>query len=100
MSTRISIEGYEPQWLSYSTVNGYRFCPKSFQLGKIKRVEQRPGWAAIGGNALHRATELLDLAAFERTSIDNYQHETEAGEDASTGALREGLRPWGLDIDQ
>ena len=97
MSTRINIDGYQPLWLSYSTVNGYRFCPKSFQLGKIKRVEQRPGWAAIGGNALHRATELLDLAAFERTESDSYQHEEPASQDA---ALRDGLRSWGLDIDQ
>ncbi|MDP9820497.1 hypothetical protein [Nocardioides massiliensis] len=97
MSTRISIDGYEPKHLSYSTVNGYRFCPKSFQLGKIKRVEQRPGWAAIGGNAVHRATELLDLAAFERSQVDTYQDEEPASGDA---ALRDGLRSWGLDIDQ
>lgn len=85
MSANISIDGYEPQYLSYSTVNSYRFCPKSFQLGKIKRVEQRPGWAAIGGNAVHRATELLDLAEFERGKVDNN------GDDA----LREALRGWG-----
>jgi len=68
---RISIEGYEPAHLSYSTVNGYRFCGKSFYFNKVARLEQLPGLAAIGGNAVHQATELLDLAEFYGTNVDN-----------------------------
>jgi hypothetical protein len=67
---KISVEGYEPAHLSYSTVNGYRFCGKQFYFTKIARLEQKPGLAAIGGNAVHRATELIDLADFNGEDID------------------------------
>lgn len=67
---RISVQGYEPAHLSYSTINGYRECGKRFFLQKIVRVEQLPGLAAIGGNAVHSATELLDRAAFAGTDVD------------------------------
>jgi hypothetical protein len=59
--SRISIEGYEPAHLSHSTVSGYRMCGKKFELEKILRKEQKPGLAAIGGNAVHTATEKYDL---------------------------------------
>lgn len=68
---RISIEGYEPAHLSYSTVNGYRMCGKQFYFNKIARLEQLPGLAAIGGNAVHTATEILDRAAFFGVDVDN-----------------------------
>ena len=67
---RISIDGYEPAHLSYSTVNGYRDCGKRFYFQKIARLEQLPGFAAIGGNAVHSATELLDKAAFLGVEVD------------------------------
>jgi hypothetical protein len=59
---RININGYEPAHLSHSTVSGYRSFGKRFELQKIIRVEQRPGLAAIGGNAVHVATEEYDLS--------------------------------------
>lgn len=59
--TRISIDGYAPKHLSYSTVNGYRDCGMRLKLQKIERREQRPGLAGIGGNAVHSATEQYDL---------------------------------------
>lgn len=67
---KISVDGYEPQHLSYSTMNTYRKCGKQLQLEKILRLEQRPGLAAIGGNAVHRASELLDIADFFGTEVD------------------------------
>lgn len=67
--SRISIEGYEPAHLSHSTVSGYRSCGKRFELQKIIRVEQRPGLAAIGGNAVHVATEVYDLLSC--ADVDN-----------------------------
>lgn len=67
----ISIEGYEPAHLSYSTVNGYRMCGKQFQLQKVLLLEQKPGLAAIGGNAVHSATERLDLEQFFGEGVDN-----------------------------
>lgn len=57
----ISIGDYEPGHLSYSTVNGYRMCGAKFQFEKVLGLEQRPGLAALGGNAVHVATESLDL---------------------------------------
>lgn len=68
--TLISINGYEPKHLSYSTVDGYRSCGKRFQLQKIERLQGRPGLAAIGGNAIHRATELIDLELFFGQTVD------------------------------
>jgi hypothetical protein len=59
--TGISISGYEPDHLSYSTVDGYKTCGKRFELQKVIGVEQRPGLAALGGNAVHTATEWYDL---------------------------------------
>lgn len=75
---RISIDGYEPAHLSYSTINGYRDCGKRFFLQKIARVEQLPGLAAIGGNAVHAATELLDRAAFLGVDVDNLRKQEQS----------------------
>lgn len=56
----ISIDGYEPKWLSYSTINSYRSCGKRLYFEKILRLEQIPGLAAIGGNAVHVASQIVD----------------------------------------
>lgn len=61
MSTGISVDGYEPAHLSYSTIDGYRTCGMRMRLQKVIGVEQRPGVAALGGNAVHTASELWDL---------------------------------------
>jgi putative RecB family exonuclease len=58
--TRLSYEGWEPPHLSYSTVSGYRDCGMRTKLQKVLKIEQRPGLAACGGNAVHTATELYD----------------------------------------
>lgn len=68
---RISVDGYEPAHLSHSTIGSYRMCAKKFQLQKILRLEEKPGLAAIGGNAVHRATEKIDLAEFFGADVDN-----------------------------
>ena len=60
----VSVDGYEPRHLSHSTVSGYRMCGKKFQLAKVFRLEEKPGLAALGGNAVHSATERIDLAEF------------------------------------
>lgn len=61
--TGIEISGYAPDHLSYSTVDGYKTCGKRFELQKVIGVEQRPGLAALGGNAVHTATEWFDKDA-------------------------------------
>lgn len=58
--TKISVQGYEPAHLSHSTVSSLRMCGKKFELTKILRLEERPGLAALGGNAVHYATEAVD----------------------------------------
>lgn len=58
--TGIEINGYAPDHLSYSTIDGYRTCGKRHELQKVIGVEQRPGLAALGGNAVHTATEWWD----------------------------------------
>jgi hypothetical protein len=68
---KISVDGYEPAHLSHSTISAYRSCGKKFQLGKILRLEEKPGLAALGGNAVHTATERIDLAAFHGVLVDN-----------------------------
>lgn len=67
----ISVGGYEPKHLSYSTVNGYRFCPKSFYFSKVARLEEKPGLASLAGNVVHTGTEWLDLADFYGVSIED-----------------------------
>ena len=72
MSGRLSVKVkgslYEPAWLSYSTVNTYRMCGRKFLFSKVMRLEGVPGLAAIGGNAVHAATERLDR---ERYTVDS-----------------------------
>lgn len=69
--SRISINGYEPAHLSHSTVSGFRMCGKKFELQKVLRLEEKPGLAAIGGNAVHRATEDYDLGLWSPDSSGN-----------------------------
>ena len=71
--TGISISGYEPDHLSYSTVDGYKTCGKRFELQKVIGVEQRPGLAALGGNAVHTATEWHDLGD-QRPALELFTH--------------------------
>lgn len=66
--TKIKVGSYEPQHLSFSTVNGYRGCGKRFELQKVLRLEEKPGLAAIGGNAVHKASEDYDLGKWVPSS--------------------------------
>ena len=52
--------GWEPRHLSFSTLSGYRDCGKRTFFQKVKGLEQRPGLAALAGNALHSASEEID----------------------------------------
>jgi len=70
--TRLEYEGWEPPHLSFSTVSGYRDCGMRTKLQKVHCIEQRPGVAALGGNAVHTATELYD-AGDERTPEELFQ---------------------------
>lgn len=67
--SRISVADYEPAHLSHSTVSGYRMCGKKFELQKVLRLEERPGLAAIGGNAVHTASEQYDLGEWDGSNV-------------------------------
>ena len=62
----VKFEDYEPKHLSYSTVNSYRMCGRMFLFQKVMKLEQLPGLAAIGGNAVHTVTEQLDREFFSQ----------------------------------
>jgi len=61
----LSIDGYEPKHLSFSTLNTYRLCAKMFWFQKVAGLEQHPGFAAIGGNAVHEASEAVERIIME-----------------------------------
>jgi PD-(D/E)XK nuclease superfamily len=46
--------------LSYSGLNTYVECGEKFRLTKIVKVPEMPGWALIGGRAVHTTTENID----------------------------------------
>jgi len=67
----ITVDGVElPPHVSWSSFESWLSCGKKFYLQKIAKAEQRPGWAAIGGSAVHAATEALDLAEWEASRQD------------------------------
>lgn len=86
--TRISINGYEPAHLSYSTVNGYRSCGKRHELQKVLRLEEKPGLAAIGGNAVHKASEDFDLGKWipSDNELDIVREDRDAGSTDEQGS--------------
>lgn len=63
-AAHIDVLGYRPTHLSYSTISSFRMCGAKFYFGKIAGLEERPGLAAIAGNAVHRVTEDLDRLVF------------------------------------
>lgn len=67
---RISVNGWEPPHLSHSTVSSFRMCGKKLELQKVLRVEERPGLASIGGNAVHTATERYDLGLLDIHDVE------------------------------
>lgn len=46
--------------LSYSGLNTYKECGEKFRLTRVEHVPEVPGWALIGGRAVHKATEVCD----------------------------------------
>jgi putative RecB family exonuclease len=49
---------------SHSSIEDIRSCSLKFFLRKIEKVDQRPGWSLIGGNAVHKVTEAIDKQDF------------------------------------
>lgn len=67
-----------PTTLSYSQKTTYRRCGEQYRLERIFKVPQRPGWALLGGSAVHHASEDHDWGEFDgRTmrTFDDYLDE-------------------------
>jgi len=62
----IHFQNWQPAHLSYSTISTYRMCSRKTYFEKVLLLEQRPGLAAIAGNAVHTATEAIDRQIFEQ----------------------------------
>ena len=62
---QIDYEGWNPPHVSHSTLSTYRMCGAKVRFEKVFRLEQIPGLAAIGGNAVHVASELIDAYVLE-----------------------------------
>ena len=74
--------------LSYSQLNSWTHCGEQYRLERIVRVPRRPGWALIGGNAVHTLTEEHDLrqlgvALPERTWDEVFEELTVEAEEES-----------------
>jgi hypothetical protein len=61
--------------LSHSQLTGWASCGERHRLERVIGVTQRPGWALIGGSALHEMTENYDFA---RLGVDREQPSFEA----------------------
>lgn len=55
------MSGDYPKHLSVSQVSTLRKCGESYRLSRVWRVPELPGWARIGGSAVHGWTEEYDL---------------------------------------
>src|SRR5438874_2553091 len=51
-----------PEHMSHSQATSFLSCGEQYRLEKVVRVPQVPGWALVGGSALHLATEYYDFA--------------------------------------
>jgi CRISPR/Cas system-associated exonuclease Cas4 (RecB family) len=49
--------------LSHSSVNEYLRCSEKFRLSRVVGIRSEKSWAMIAGNAVHKASELMDLGA-------------------------------------
>ena len=55
-----------PDYVSYSSFTGWLKCGKQWQLKRLFRVAEIPGWSNVGGSALHEATAVLDRQLWEQ----------------------------------
>lgn len=56
-----------PLYLSPSQVTSLLTCGEKFRLTRVERVPERPMWASIGGSAVHKITEILDLEHWKKS---------------------------------
>lgn len=58
----ITVNGYElPPYVSYSAMSTFLDCGHKYFLTRMVKVDEHPGWWLVGGNTVHKITELIDL---------------------------------------
>lgn len=72
--SRISIAGYEPKHLSWSTYDSYATCGERARLQKVLMKEQRPNWGSVGGTAVHAAIETIENTGPDLGPVEEWQH--------------------------
>lgn len=48
---------YPPKHISYSQLNSYKRCPRSWYLGKLRKAEEKQAWFIAVGNTVHKGVE-------------------------------------------
>lgn len=66
--------GAAPAHLSPSQISTLLSCSEQYRLARILRAPSVPAWYFAGGSAVHRATELADLALYNEGRLLD-QHE-------------------------
>ena len=56
-------------YLSYSSLSSWLECSKRFELERVLNAPQTEAWWFLGGNAVHKASELLDLGELDDPTI-------------------------------
>lgn len=86
ISTLESLTGRN--YLSYSSFTSWLDCGERFRLERVMQAPQRTGWWLVGGHAVHKATEDLDLGlatdpttAFNNAWDDEIESLAEQGTD-------------------
>lgn len=58
-------ERSEVKYASYTAFTQFTKCGKQYELKRIERIEDKPAWYFVGGDAFHLTAELYDLARVE-----------------------------------
>jgi hypothetical protein len=56
-----------PRHVSPSSLAGWVKCGKRHQLQRVLGLKEDPAWWSIGGNGLHKSSEILDRKRFQET---------------------------------
>lgn len=49
-----------PKHISYSQLTTMLNCGEQYRLERLEGLPSRPGWATVGGTAVHEATQIID----------------------------------------
>ena len=79
---------------SHSAINSYTRCGKAYELEKIKNYPTTPAWYLIGGSAVHKITEYIDLEVFSPFELEELARTTLATEMAKALEIQPEMELW------